>query len=139
MALINNQHNLHLLVDVEQPLHKEGVGDLELLSLVVLETWAVVECHFLDHYLCGDRSLRVLIVPDLNPGLLHRVQDGLQPVKTHNQLRTRHEGHDGALADTGIADHDDRLVVLLVEGDGLHALVDECLQLNQVDGSALLV
>jgi hypothetical protein len=43
MRLINDEHNLHLLVDVQQFLDEEGVGDLVLLTFVVPKAGAVVE------------------------------------------------------------------------------------------------
>lgn len=53
MALVDDQHQLHLLVDVQQSLHEERVRDLVLLSLVVFESWAIVKGHVLDDYLSG--------------------------------------------------------------------------------------
>lgn len=127
MALVDHQHDLHFLVDVQQSLHEERVRDLVLLSLVVLETRTVVECHLLNHNFGGDGSLRVLFVADFDSGLFHRVEDGFQSVESDHQLRPCQERHDGALAHTRVSDHDHRLVVLFVDWNRLHPCVDEFL------------
>lgn len=134
MAFVNNQHDFDLLVDVQQPLYEEGVGDLELLALVVLEARAVIEGHILDYHLGRDRSLGVLLVADFDSGLLHSVEDGLESVELDDQFGAAEEGHDGAFADTGVSDHDDCLVILFVDGDGFHAVVDELFEFVEVDG-----
>lgn len=54
MALVNNQNNLNFGVEVEEPLDVEGVGDILFLTLVVLESGAVVKRHFLNNDLGGD-------------------------------------------------------------------------------------
>jgi uncharacterized protein YjgD (DUF1641 family) len=51
MTLIDDENDLDLLVDIQQSLNKEGVGDLVLLSLIILESRAVVECHIFDDHL----------------------------------------------------------------------------------------
>ena len=139
VALVNHQHDLHLLVDVEQTLHKERVRYLVLLALVVLEAGTVVEGHFLDDDLGGDGGLGVLFVADLYSRLFGGVESGLESVEAHDQLRATEEAHDGTLADARVADHDNGLHILPVDGDRLHAGVDELLQLLQVDGICLLV
>jgi hypothetical protein len=64
---------------------------------------------------------------------------GLSPSKRTHELGARQEGHDGALADSSIADHDDGLGVLLVDWNRLDTSVDEGLQFVQVNGVALFV
>lgn len=54
MTLIDDQHYLYLLVNIEQSLHKEGVRDFVFLSFVVLESRTVIERHVLDHNFSGD-------------------------------------------------------------------------------------
>ena len=44
VRFVDHDDDLHLGVDIEQPLNEEGVGDLVLLALVVLETRAIVKC-----------------------------------------------------------------------------------------------
>ena len=139
VAFVDYEHDLDLLVDVEQSLDEEGVRDLVLLALVVLEAGAVVEGHALDDNLGGDGGLGVLLVADLDARLLRGVENGLESVETHHELGARQEGHDGALADSSIADHDDGLGVLLVDWNRLDTSVDEGLQFVQVNRVALFV
>ena len=44
VRFINHDDDLDLGVDIQQSLHEEGVGDLVLLALVVLESRAIVKC-----------------------------------------------------------------------------------------------
>ncbi len=139
MTFVDDQYDLDFLVNIEQPLNEEGVGDFVLFALVVLEARAVVESHLVDDDLRGDGGLGVLFMADLDARLLGGVEDGLEAVEADHELGASEEGHDGALADSGISDHDDGFCVLLVNGDGLNAGVDESLELMQINGVALLV
>ena len=58
VAFVDDQDQLYFLVDIQQPLHEEGVGDFVLLSFVVPEAGTVVEGHALDNCLGGYRSFR---------------------------------------------------------------------------------
>lgn len=49
------------------------------------------------------------------------------------------EGHDGALAHTGISDHEDSLGGLGIIGNGFKAIVDHAFELAEVDGTGITV
>lgn len=69
MTLIDDEDKLYLLVNIEQPLNKEGVRDLVLLSFVILESRAVIERHVLDHNFCGNWCLWVFLMTDFDLGV----------------------------------------------------------------------
>lgn len=68
MALVDDQNYLYFVVDIQEPLHKERVRYLILLSFVVFEARAVVEGHLLDHYFGRDRSLWKFLVSNFDFG-----------------------------------------------------------------------
>ena len=133
VTFVHDQYDFDLLVDIEQSLHEEGVGDLVLLSLVVLEARTVVEGHLLDDDFGGNRGLRVLLVTDFDARFLHCVEDGLESIESHDQLRASQEGHDGALADTSVSNHDNSFRVFSVDGNSFDACVDESLEFVKID------
>ena len=124
MALVDDEHQLDLLVDVQQALHEEGVGDLVLLPLVVLEARTVVKCHVLNHHLRRHRCLRILLVTYFYLRRASVVQSWLETLVPHHQVAARKERHDGALAHSGIADHQHALGSLLVDGNSLQTVFD---------------
>ena len=61
------------------------------------------------------------------------VKGRLEALVAHHQVTAGKEGHDGALADSGIADHQHALGSLLVDRDGRETVVDQGFELLQVD------
>ena len=54
MSLIDNQDELHLLIDIQQSLNEERVRYLVLLTFVIFEPWAVIKGHVFNNNLGRD-------------------------------------------------------------------------------------
>jgi hypothetical protein len=65
VSIINQQQNFHLPVDIEQSLDVERIRNFELLSFIVLETWAIKESQTINYYLNRSRSLRESVMANL--------------------------------------------------------------------------
>ena len=62
------------------------------------------------------------------------VKGRLKSFVAHLHLRTAQIGHDSALADSSVTDHEDGLGRFVVVGDGFQAVVDHLLEFGEVDG-----
>lgn len=83
--LIDYQEDFDFLVDREQPLEKEGVGNLILLASVVIKPWAVVEIQILNDDLGGDGCLGVLVVANFELVVVAlQCDDSVQAIVLHN-------------------------------------------------------
>ncbi len=89
VALIDHQNQFHLFIDIEQPLHKETVRNLKLLTFVVFEARAVIESHAADFDHIRDGSFRKLLVAYFNALVVGVVQSGLKTVILDDQLTAR--------------------------------------------------
>ena len=72
-------------------------------------------------------------MPDFYEGA-GTVEDGLEAVVADGHFRAWEEGHDGALADSGVADDDNGLAAVGVLGDAGDAVLDHLAQLEEVEG-----
>ena len=134
MRLVYHQNHLHLWIYVEKTLHKEGVRDLVLLTLVILESRTIVKCQVIDHQFVGNWSLGVLLVTYFDWGT-GTVKDGFQSLVTDNHFLTSQEGKDGGLSDTSVSDNDDGLVAGSVLGDSTDSLPDHLFDFEKVERS----
>ena len=66
MTFIHNQNYLNILIDIQQPLNKERIGNFIFLTFVIFEPWTIIESHALDDSFGRNRCLRILLVPNFN-------------------------------------------------------------------------
>jgi hypothetical protein len=57
VGFVNHEHYFDLGVNIEESLHKEGVGNFIFLAFVILEAGTVIESQVVDDQLVGDRCL----------------------------------------------------------------------------------
>ncbi len=76
---------------------------------------------------------------DFDFGLAEVIEGGFEPVVLDNKFGATDEGHDGTFSDTGVTDHDNGVLVLVVDGDGFDTCVNEKFKFVQIDGVGVFI
>lgn len=139
MGLINNQNQLDVFIKIEKSLDEEWVGNFVLLPFVILEPWTIVEGHFINDDFGGNGRFWVFFVSDFDFGLADVIKGGFEAVVLDNEFGAIEVGHDGTFTNTGVADHDNGVLILVVDRDGFDTGVNEKFEFVEIDGIGVFV
>ena len=78
-------------------------------------------------------------MPDFDLGLSQVVKGRLEPIILDDEFRSTQEGHDGAFPDASIPDHDNGLLVFVINWDGFDTSVNEQFEFVEIDGVGVFV
>ena len=139
MGLINNENQFDVFIQIEKSLDEEWVRNFVFLPFVIFEPGAIVEGHFINDDFGGNGRFGVFLVSDFNFGLADVIKGGLEAIVLDNKFGAIEVWHDGTFPDTSVTNHDNGILILVVDRDGFDTGVNEKFEFVEIDGIGVFV
>lgn len=112
---------------------KERVWYFVFLTFIIFEPRTVIKRHFIDDDFSGDWSLWIFFMTDFNFRLSRVIKCWFETIILYNEFGSAQERHDCTFSDTGVTNHDNSVLVVIIDRNGLNSCMDENFEFVKVN------